>query len=321
MSICRDTKSNNITVYLHRECTLNCDFCFQKCSKWMTTSKDLDTQKIFESIKSNYPEGSDLQINFTGGELFFSKNVIEKLKLLILDLKQLYNISIVPSTNLIADIHLIFNFIDFLNQYKIKISSLSTSFDFKRRFPTTQLLELWKSNLYTLKEKYPEIKFIVNTIISNEFISVLKSEDPNNIELKTFNEIYSKKISIALQQMSVFKESDFISDDDLKFCFNYFKIHYPNIVFLYNITGGHHCGFDQTPIIYGDGSLKLGCYLNTYNEDIKTSEIKKLYEKYNKCILCKRYGKCQHECYMEWYHQYKNSLNSSKCFYKKVGII
>ena len=87
MSICNDEKSRNITVYLHKECTLDCKFCFQKHSKHMKNISELDFNKIYHTIVSTVTD-KKLNINFTGGELFFSKDVIYDLVMLIEKLRR-----------------------------------------------------------------------------------------------------------------------------------------------------------------------------------------------------------------------------------------
>lgn len=316
MSICNEEKSKNITVYLHKECTLKCPFCFQNHNKFLKNITNLDFNKIYDSIHQA-AISKDLNINFTGGELFYSDKVIDDLVILIDKLRQEYNLHIVPSSNLICNMSLCYRFIDYLYKYDL-IKSFSTSFDFKERFKHDRIAELWYKNLIELQSKYPRLQIIVNTIITNELIDSF-NDSAASIEKDIFKKVYDK-FTIALQLLSVYDKKDYISDDDFKKIHDYFLKFFPNITFLY--TGyGKQCCYNNTYIIYGNGKAVKGCYENNYGESVDLDEIKKLYIKKNKCILCKRYGYCQHECYMEWYHKYRNNLDNTKCYYKIVGEV
>ncbi len=316
MSICNDEKSRNITVYLHKECTLDCKFCFQKHSKYMKNISELNFNKIYHTIVSTVTD-KKLNINFTGGELFFSRDVIYDLVVLIEKLRRDYDVKIVPSSCLICDMSVCYEFMDYLINNDL-VSDFSTSFDFKTRFKSETLTKLWYKNLLALHERYPSIKIIVNTIITNELIDAFLCEKDSS-EKDIFNKIY-EEFTIALQLLSVYDKKDYISDDNFKKIHDYFVKFFPKIVFLY--TGyGKQCCYNNTYIIYGDGKAVKGCYENNYGENINLDEIKKLYIKINKCALCKRYGYCQHECYMEWYHKYKDDMDNAKCYYKIIGEV
>lgn len=319
MSICNDEKSKNITVYLHKECTLNCSFCFQHYSKFMTSLPKLDFDAIYNSIKQVTDQKS-LNINFTGGELFYSNEVIDKLINLISKLKQEYDLKIVPSSNLICNMDICKKFIDYLYSNDL-IKDFSTSFDFKNRFKSEEIIALWYKNYNSLQEFYPNLNIITNTIITNEtYEAFIENKAEYNNEKIIFNELYKQNKAIALQLLSVYKKEDYISDEKIKALHDYFKTNFPRIVFLYN-GYGKQCSYNQTCIIYGDGKVVKGCYENNYGEKIDLDEIKKLYIKSNECAFCKRYGYCQHECYMEWYARYRNNLKEAKCFYKIIGEV
>ncbi len=316
MSICNDEKSKNITVYLHKECTLDCSFCFQKHSKFLKSLTCLDFNKVYDSIHKA-TEVKDLNINFTGGELFFSEKVIDDLIILIDKLRQEYNLHIVPSSCLICNMNLCYKFIDYLYKYDL-IKDFSTSFDFKTRFKHDSIAKLWYKNLIDLQNRYPKLNIIVNTIITNELIENFETLEIS-VERKIFEDIY-KKFTIALQVLSVYDKKDTVSNEKISEIHKYFTLHFPNIVFLY--TGyGKQCSYNNTYIIYGDGTAVKGCCENNYGEKVDLDEIKKLYVKYNKCLLCKRYGYCQHECYMEWWFRNKDDLKNSKCHYKIIGEV
>lgn len=316
MSICNDEKSRNLTVYLYKNCTLNCKFCFQKHSLFLKGIDVLDFDKIYHSIK-NTANDKRLNINFTGGELFFSKDIIKKLMQLIDKLKTEYDLKIVPSSNLICDMELCYEFLDYLYENDL-IVDFSTSFDFGHRFKNDAMIKLWFNNLNALQIKYPKLRIIINTIVTNELAEAFKTKQ-ELYSKNIFEQLY-KRFFIALQVLSVYDEKDFVSDETIKFTHDYFTSHFPNIVFLY--TGyGKQCNYNSTYIIYGDGTAVKGCCENNYGEKVDLDVVKKMYVKYNKCLLCKKYGCCQHECYMEWWFRNRRNLENSKCYYKIVGEV
>lgn len=316
MSICNDEKSKNITVYLHKECTLDCSFCFQKHSLFLKNLSHLNFDKIYDKIQE-VTEEKKLNINFTGGELFFSEKVIDDLINFIEKLRKEYDVKIVPSSCLICNMNLCYKFMDYLYEHDL-IVNFSTSFDFKTRFRNDAIAKLWYNNLKSLRAKYPKLDIIVNTIITNELIDTfLNNASP--IEKEIFEEVYLKH-TIALQILSVYDKKDIVTNERISEIHKYFMEHFPKIVFLY--TGyGKQCSYNNTYIIYGDGTGVKGCCENNYGEKVDLDEIKKLYIKHNQCLFCKRYGYCQHECYMEWWFRNRDDLANSKCHYKVIGEV
>ena len=190
---------NNFIQYeLWKDCRNNCVFCFNKKQPDLDKIISLNhvISKLDEEEVSNFNE-----VGFIGGEFF--DNQLEDLKVKEL-WDKLFNkvlnmmdegkfVKLYFTTSLLfKDLKYINEFLDLIKaRGHLNKTLLCTSYDVIGRFHTSELLELWKHNMKTIHEKYPELMLHTEIIMTGAFIdSVLK----NKFDINSFKQEYSTDV-------------------------------------------------------------------------------------------------------------------------------
>lgn len=156
-------------------CNNNCKFCFQREKPRLFNHSERnnilnETIKFIES--DTFKKGSHILI--CGGEIFdkpsdfnslhnFFINIIDKMNKEIIDLLYL-------NTNLIYDdMSGLFDTLNIIQENNLfERLKFTTSYDLEGRYSTPEKELLFKSNLKLLKEKYPDIHIVTNTILTKQ---------------------------------------------------------------------------------------------------------------------------------------------------------
>ena len=146
-----------------KECNNKCTFCFQKNTRNTAYTSQEDVLKrfdlILEDARQNYHGHTEIQIDITGGELFFRKDLFEMYKTMfdrINKLQQDINVPIrcLLGTNLLyKDTTLLYRVLDYImNLNQNLLRGVFTSFDFCGRFKSIKHVELHHKNILQLLE-------------------------------------------------------------------------------------------------------------------------------------------------------------------------
>ena len=188
-----------------KECNNNCTFCFQKNTDNIKFTNPEDVLKRFdlivEDIKKKYNKYNEVQIDFTGGELFFRQG-LEDMYFKIFDkiesLKQQIQIPIrcLIGTNLLySDTTLLYNVLNYIMQLdKQLLRGIFTSYDFSGRFLSIDKVVLHKKNTLDLLKytKDKNIYFALISVLTKEAIQkfLTPDDDLSKFIKKTYDEYY-----------------------------------------------------------------------------------------------------------------------------------
>lgn len=167
-------------------CRNHCSFCFQQDKNQLTDEQKLDSinaVKWFIDCDPRYIKGSHVLL--VGGELFdspsifasinnLSQFIVEKLVDNTIDLLYL-------NTNLIyKNMDGLYYLLDLIEQHKLfNRLKFTTSYDLAGRFASPKTKFLMLSNLDALSTRYPDIKIVVNTMLSRQFCTAIINGEYN----------------------------------------------------------------------------------------------------------------------------------------------
>ena len=181
-------------------CRNHCSFCFQQDKNQLTDEQKLDSinaVKWFIDCDPRYIKGSHVLL--VGGELFdspsifasinnLSQFIVEKLVDNTIDLLYL-------NTNLIyKNMDGLYYLLDLIEQHKLfNRLKFTTSYDLAGRFASSKTKFLMLSNLDALSTRYPDIKIVVNTMLSRQFCTAILSSEYN---LASFMEVHHCDVNL-----------------------------------------------------------------------------------------------------------------------------
>jgi len=190
-----------------------CAFCWQQAKH--DSSKFLNNEEKINSIncvqdflyhnfsiqhngKNNKYTGNHILL--VGGEIFDIKDnqvKVELMKLLtnIIFMMSLKEIDLLYlNTNLLySDLTLLCWFLSIVQEYKLfNRLRFTTSWDLVGRFDIKEKEDIFNKNLKFIKEKYPKIHIVVNSILTKQYCEKI-IEDPNFI--KNFQDTYKVQVN------------------------------------------------------------------------------------------------------------------------------
>ncbi len=200
-----------------QECNNNCIFCFQKNTANTHFTDEADVLERFDillaDIEKKHIGYKEVQIDMTGGELFFRKGLEQMYFTMfdkILELKKKINTPIrcLLGTNLLyEDTALLFNVLEYINKIDpTLLRGIFTSFDFAGRFRTIQKVELHRKNTlklldYTGKRK---MYLAVVSVLTKEAIHKMMA--PDDKLSKRIKEVYDEYYVLSQKYIDVSKE-------------------------------------------------------------------------------------------------------------------
>lgn len=200
-----------------QECNNNCTFCFQKNTTNTHFTDENDVLKRFntllDDIEKNYDGYKEVQIDMTGGELFFRKGLEQMYYTMfdkIFDLKNRISIPIrcLLGTNLLyEDTTLLYNVLEYINNLdSTLLRGIFTSFDFSGRFRTIQKVELHRKNTIKLLEYTSKrnMYLAVVSVLTKEAIQKMTS--PDDELSKHIKEVYDEYYSLSKSHIDIDKQ-------------------------------------------------------------------------------------------------------------------
>lgn len=194
-------KNKFIQYVLWLNCSVNCDFCFNKKQKDINKIQSLNfiLNKIQQKQIFNYN-----QVGFIGGEFFKNeiaenniKQLFYQLFLILSNYKHINKIYI--STSLIYNIdNLLIPFLKYLKELDILNKVLlCTSYDLKYRFKTADNQILWKNNIKYIQKAFPQLNLHIQTIVTGFFIKAVLN---NQFSIKKFKQEFNINIDYIQPQ-------------------------------------------------------------------------------------------------------------------------
>lgn len=211
---------NNIQFELWKNCTNNCDFCFNKgqtCSDVETKIRIIKEVKYrIERLNFDYYD----KIGFIGGELFgdqIENNDVFlefcRLFKLCIDLLRNNKINQVNfTTNLLNKNNVrLYHILDLIKSFDLLSRfRLCTSFDSKYRFKDN--FNIWEQNLLYIKENYPELNTHIEILPTQDFIEKCLS---NEISINLLKEKYKSYIDYSDLNSGFFYKNKFEMESDV----------------------------------------------------------------------------------------------------------
>ena len=164
-----DSDQRFVQFELWKDCHNNCSFCFNKglidCNKQWSLKDCLARLDNPDLLLFN-------EIGFIGGE-FFAHQIddVKELFYALFDkvLSMPFN-RVLVTTSLIYNPQCLFEFLDYIkHKQALGRLLLCTSYDTIGRFHNSASLALWKANVLTLHDLYPQLRIHVEQIVTNDF--------------------------------------------------------------------------------------------------------------------------------------------------------
>lgn len=280
---------NTYEFLLWSNCNFDCPFCWQRRS----VNKDTIVFEYMRSIPCsqvesflndpNFIVGSNLHLS--GGELFASRldPAFEKLLVLVASKMLSGNINkLYLSTNLTYEpLDYIQSILDVLQSNNLLDRvELITSYDVTGRFTDSSKEQLMLSNLQSIRQTYPQMKVIVNSILTKQMCSAILDK---KFSVKEFNILYGVNVVLLpydilldeytptnkiLNETLLFVESE--NPGYLHFLYDYLDNDSRKITYEY--ISGNTQMFNKIEKIFGDCGHNI-----TYRN---------CYPKKNNCFLC-----------------------------------
>ena len=180
-------------------CRNKCKFCFQQDKNQLTDEQKIQSMeavKWFLDCDPRYIKGSHVLL--VGGELFDSPSIFAPLSSFlsfVVDKMRDNNIDLLyVNTNLIyKDMTGLYSLLDLINKYQLfDRLKFTTSYDIAGRFvDKTKWLML--SNLDALSTRYPQIKIVVNSMLSKQLCQAILS---GQYKLDSFRELHHCDVNL-----------------------------------------------------------------------------------------------------------------------------
>ena len=167
-------------------CRNHCSFCFQQDKNQLNDlqkTESIEAVKHFIDYDPRYIKGSHVLL--VGGELFDSPSIFTYINNLSdFVVSKLVNNTIdllYVNTNLIyKNMDGLWYLLDLIDKYQLfDRLKFTTSYDLAGRFANDKLRFLMLSNLDALSTKYPQIKIVVNTMLSRQLCDAILNNDYN----------------------------------------------------------------------------------------------------------------------------------------------
>lgn len=168
-----------VQFQLWRDCTCNCDFCYNKGLGNSDKIKSLNF--IYNKITTDPLINKFNEIGFIGGETFGKqldnpqvKKLFYKVMNIVVDkLKSgQFNKLYITTSLIYKNTDSLIEFIEFIKSHNLTNKLLiCTSYDTIYRFKNKISEDLWKSNVNFLHLKYPELLIHTQIILTNDFIT------------------------------------------------------------------------------------------------------------------------------------------------------
>lgn len=186
---------------LWANCSNNCKFCWQK--HFNDSNKFLSPEQKAHSIKSvqhflqsdKFERGSHVLL--VGGELFDSVITEEMRNMIsfVVDMMEMDEIDLLYiNTNLIyQDLSGLYFLLDKIEEKQLfHRLKFTTSYDLYGRFCSDEKQKLMTDNLQTIKSKYPDIKIVVNIILTKQACNQITNKD---FSVKDFQNMYDIQVN------------------------------------------------------------------------------------------------------------------------------
>lgn len=163
-------------------CRNKCSFCFQQDKNQLTDeqkAQSMDAVKNFIDCDPRYIKGSHVLL--VGGELFDSPSIFTCLTPFLSFIVDKMNDNTIDllyvNTNLIyKNMDGLYYLLDLIDQYNLfDRLKFTTSYDLAGRFASPKTKFLMLSNLDALSTKYPDIKIVVNSMLSKQMCEAILS--------------------------------------------------------------------------------------------------------------------------------------------------
>ena len=163
-------------------CRNKCSFCFQQEKNQLTDIQKTESMlavKRFIKYDDRFIKGSHVLL--VGGELFDSPSIFTPLANFLSFIVDKMNDGTIDllyiNTNLIyKNMDGLYYLLDLIDQYKLfDRLKFTTSYDLAGRFASPKTKFLMLSNLDALSTKYPDIKIVVNSMLSKQMCEAILS--------------------------------------------------------------------------------------------------------------------------------------------------
>ena len=198
-------------------CNNNCKFCWQKKHPVISDEENkmaaIDYTTIFLN-STEFQNGSHVLL--VGGELFDSgsNNVRKYLsdffsKVIYYQFEGIIDLLYLNTNLLYEDTSLLFSVLDMIKDRELfDRLKFTTSYDVYGRFKDKNSESLFFRNIRTLRERYPEIKIVVNTIMTKQFCEI-ENSNTNSCFTRKMNEDYGCYVNL-LPYIDVIVDGPFI---------------------------------------------------------------------------------------------------------------
>lgn len=175
-----EIKNTAIQFELWEECNQHCKFCYLGEHNLYThkSIKIKNLKNVLNIISDDKLWNSYNTISYLGGEFFQGQLNDQEVYSLFFELMnktaKLYNSKIIDQLWLYATLTIgnQKDLYDTLNLFNDKSNIwLLTSYDTYGRFHTEAMYNQWNKNMLAIKNKYPEIKFNISTIVTQDLIN------------------------------------------------------------------------------------------------------------------------------------------------------
>lgn len=194
-----------VQFQLWRDCSCNCDFCYNKGLK--DTDKVWSLNAIINKIKTDSIIDHFNEIGFIGGETFGKqlddpevKRLFYVLMQLVIDrvnngqIKKIY----MTTSLMYKNTDSLIEFLEFIKRnHALDKLLICTSYDTIYRFKNENSEQLWKNNIMMLHQKYPELAIHTETILTQDFIEKVLNDQ---FDIIKFQQQYQTKLNFIEPQ-------------------------------------------------------------------------------------------------------------------------
>lgn len=194
---------------LWKDCNNHCSYCFNKNIKPIRNKVESLTYVINSLLEKKLPEGSS--IGFIGGEFFDKQISTEKIKKLfyhavdiaLTKIKKINGRFLITASLMASDDSEWFEFCEFIHKYKIDEHILiCTSWDEKYRFNEITKIN-WEKTINKTQQKYPNIKFHVEMILTEYLIQGILQE---TFSIQDFEKKWNCRVDLNIPYLPWFHE-------------------------------------------------------------------------------------------------------------------
>lgn len=165
-------------------CRNKCSFCFQQEKNQLSDQEKLESMyavKCFLEYDQRYIKNSHVLL--VGGELFDSPSIFSKLKQFLAyiinkQLDQIIDLLYINTNLIYKNIDCLFWFLSEIEKNQLfDRLKFTTSYDIAGRFANDKVRQLMLSNLDLLSQEFPQIKIVVNSMLSRQLCEAILSDE------------------------------------------------------------------------------------------------------------------------------------------------